>query len=359
MATIAQRTVTDACVFHDWPGTAALGPYLTDGWKEILVRPGHKAGPYQFAQWLYQNPDGAKLARAYPDTGPAGSDRSLLLEQTSGDRLVLAYDTGLLATAVGNPNIAHTVARAANDWTIAEWIEQDDRLYGLVLIANVLPDRAAEEIRRVGAHPKMVGIAMGANGLSLPFGHPIYDPIHAAAVQLGLPIVIQSNSDASVDSATPPVAGGMPATYSEYRAMSMHTHMAHLASLIVQGVFERYPTLQVLLVGGGAAWIPGYLWRLDALYKSGAHEVPWLKRLPSEYLVDHCRTTTYSLEVPADPSQLISLVGTIDGFDRVLMYASGYPNSDALTPDAAAARLPESWHERVFKQNAEEFFRWP
>ena len=28
-------------------------------------------------------------------------------------------------------------------------------------------------------------------------------------------------------------------------------------------------------------------------------------------------------------------------------------------PDPVAARLPPEWHDRVFSQNAAEFFRWP
>jgi hypothetical protein len=43
----------------------------------------------------------------------------------------------------------------------------------------------------------------------------------------------------------------------------------------------------------------------------------------------------------------------------VLVYASGYPDDEWETPDTIAARLPSEWHERVFRTNAQEFFRWP
>src|SRR5262249_14100874 len=155
----------------------ALAPYLSEGWREILAPVGGR--PVRaMSQWLYQDPGGTKQLAAYPETGPAGSDRALLNSQLEGDRLVLGYDDGLLATAFQNQHIGHAMACAANDWTINEWLEPDERLYGMVLVANVVPARAAEEIRRVGSHPKMVAVAMGANALSRPFGHPIYHPIY-------------------------------------------------------------------------------------------------------------------------------------------------------------------------------------
>ena len=51
------------------------------------------------------------------------------------------------------------------------------------------------EIRRAGAHERMVGIALGANGLGLPFGHPAYHPIYEAASEMKLPILIQVGLD--------------------------------------------------------------------------------------------------------------------------------------------------------------------
>jgi predicted TIM-barrel fold metal-dependent hydrolase len=359
----AAEAVIDGCVFHEWPSTAALAPYLSEAWHELLIRPGDIAGPVVGkSQWLYQDPDGPKLASAYPEKGPPGSDRQLLCRQLldSGERsrLVLGYDDGLLTTAFANHYVARTLVAAANDWTAVEWLDQDDRLYGLVLITNALPDEAAAEIRRSGRHSQMVGVAMGANALGRPFGHPIYHPIYAAAEDMGLPIVIQVGSETAGDLVTPPVSGGMPATFGEYRAMSMHGHMTHVATMIMQGVFELFPKLQVLLVGGGCAWIPGYLWRLDYFYKNDDQEVPWLRRLPSEYFVDHFRVSTYSLEEPADPSRLHQLLEAMPRFDELIVYTSGYPNSDSRSPAQIDRLLPRNWHDRVFRDNATRLFRW-
>jgi predicted TIM-barrel fold metal-dependent hydrolase len=358
--------VIDCCVFHEWASPLTLAPYLSAGWAELVRRPGDKGGPVNFqSQWLYSNPLGNKSGAAVidPISGVPGSDfetlSAQLLRGNLRDRIVLGYDDGLLATAFPNHYLAREVVRAANDWTSNEWLSRDHRLYGLVLISSSLPDDAAAEIRRAGRNDRMVGVALGANALGLPFGHPIYHPIYRAASEMGLPIVLQVGSDASADLMTPPVAGGLPATYAEYWTLGGHSLMSHVSAMIVQGVFELFPDLKLLLLGGGASWLPGYLWRLDYWYKTDEQEAPWLRKLPSDYFRDNIRVTTYSLESPPKAEQLWAALKTLPWFESNLMFASGYPNADWEEPGAIAKRTPSAWHPALFRANALNFFRWP
>lgn len=363
-ASVPVGAIIDACAFHEWPSAHALGPHFSPAWREVLIRPHDHGGPVAFkTSNLYRNPLGDKLAAAYPASGPAASDRMLIAEHLlaggARERVVLGYDEGLLATSFINYYVATVVCAAANDWTAEEWLARDRRLYGLILVTSALPTEAAAEIRRSGRNDRFVGVAIGANGLNRPFGHPIYHPIYEACHEMGLPLVIQVGSDSAADQVTPPVAGGLPATYGEYRALSSSSQMSHLVSMLIQGVFERYPGLKLMLVGGGAAWLPGWLWRLDYMYKTGESEAPWMKRLPSEYFSRHVRVSTGSLEAPADPARLAKALATFPGFDDLLVYTSCYPNEDCESPAAIAARLPDSWHPKVFRGNALDFFRWP
>ena len=164
---------------------------------------------------------------------------------------VLGWDDGLLSTAIPDPRRAEVVVRAANDWLVEQWLSDDRAVFGMMLIPSALPDVAASEIRRIGCNQRIVAVALGCNALGRPFGDRIYLPIFEAAVEMGLPVVLQIGSDNATDQITPPVAGGVPATYAEYRVLSVHSHMAHLGSMIVEGLFERMPELQVLLIGGG------------------------------------------------------------------------------------------------------------
>src|SRR5437667_324215 len=67
---------------------------------------------------------------------------------------------------------------------------QDDRLYGGLLVNTQLPEEGAKDIRRFGRHPRVVEALLVVNGARQPLGHPVYDPIFEACVELDLPVSI-------------------------------------------------------------------------------------------------------------------------------------------------------------------------
>ena len=367
MQSLSCSAVVDGCAFHEWPSSASLLDYMDEGWHELISpRQGATAMSLRGMRMLsdpFRAPGGLMELRNGSAPVVPGSDYDAferdILAQNAIERVVLGYDIGLQSTAIVHRYLARDVARAANDWTVENWLARDDRLYGMVLVSTAIPEDAAAEIRRVGVNERMVAVALGCNGLGRPFGEPAYHPIFEAAEELGLPIVIQVGSDIASDMPNPPVAGGLPSTYAEFRAHAPHTHWAHTTSLIAEGVFTRFPKLKALLVGGGAAWIPAWLWNVDYWYKMTAAAYPWVERLPSEYFLEHIRVSTHSLEQPPQPERLGKALGLIDGIDRVILYTSGYPDEDWETAGQIATRLPAEWHERVFRTNAEELFRWP
>ena len=350
----------DGMVFHEWSSTLTLTPYMEPSWAELVTRKGDRGGPLRLAtNWLYRNPmHGNKAPASYPTTGVPGSDPEMLAARP-GSRLVLGYDEGLLASGFSYHYLSRAAVRAANDWTIDRWLDRDPRFNALVLVSSGMPEEAAQEIRRVGRHERMVGVALGANGLGLPFGHPAYHPIYEAAAELRLPLVMQVGSDAMTDQISPPVAGGMPATYSEYRVLGGQPMMTHAVSLITEGVFDRHPGLQVLMFGGGVAWLPGYLWRMDWWWKTDRLEAPWMQEPASEYFMKHIRIATYAWEWPREPQRLIRALNTISGCEDLFLFASGWPNADYEDAEEIASLLPGEWRQKVMYGNAERFYRWP
>jgi predicted TIM-barrel fold metal-dependent hydrolase len=354
--------VIDVCGFHDWSTRHEIGRYLDPAWREFLIDRTEMRQPLR-SKSLYANPTGAKHPATYPEQGVPGSDPQLLVRQLLGqgrrDRLVLGYDEAILTTAFPPIYVARALVRAANDWTVDRWLTVDDRLYGLIMILNAMPEEAAAEIRRMGKNERMVGVAMGANAQGKPFGHPIYHPIYAAACEQGLPVVIQVGSDSAASLVTGPMAGGLAATFGEYAALSAQSLNVHVSSLIMQATFEVFPDLRIVLLGGGATWIPPFLWRLNYSSQINSRDVPWLKRRPHEYFRDHVKVSTYSLERVLDARALGKALGTLPWIEDSLLYAGGYPNYDWEEPAAIAGRLPAEWHEKVFRQNALGTFRWP
>ncbi len=359
--------VVDACAFHEWASDAQLRSHMEPTWKAMFddiaeSYQGHGAGPGIRAGALYSNPLGNKDARANPKVGPAGSDPALLRAQLFEDgrrrRVVLSYDDGILATAYPDPYLARTAARAANQFTAADWLDPHAGIYGLILVAAALPEDAAADIRRLGRDDRWVGVALGSNSLAMGFGHPVYRPIFRAAAEMGLPVVIQTNSETAATLLTPPTAAGLAATFAEYKAHSSHAAQSHISGMILGGVFSEFPDLRVLVVGTGATWIPSYLWRYDYYFKIEAHEAPWLDALPSEYFRRHIRVATYPLERASDPRRVRDALATVPWLGSILMYASGYPNYDWQRPDDVLESIPADWHRQVLVENALDFYRW-
>ena len=306
---------------------------------------------------------GSKLEdAATPGTAP-GSDYSLvrtqLLDTQGIERAILTYDTGALIAVHPAQFMGVELIRAANDWCIDRWLEgPDGRFYSLVLVPNQLPEESAKEIRRVGSHPRMVGVLMGANGTGMLSGHSHYYPIYEAAVELGLPIVLEAGGESYIYTLTHHTAAGPPVTYAEYRILADQSLTGHLGSLIAQGVFERFPDLKVLALGAGADWLGAVMARFDFKFDSHGREIPWAPKRPSEYFRKSIRLSTYPLDVAVESEHLVKLLQTVEGIEDMLMYASGYPNWDTEWVDSVRQALPAEWHNKVFYENALDFFGW-
>jgi hypothetical protein len=255
---------------------------------------------------------------------------------------LLSHADGMLTPSAANPRLAAEVARAANDWTSERWLAADPRFRGLILVPNQTPELAAREIARVAARePGMIGVLLAANGLSKPFGHPVYWPILEAAAEHGLTVVVHAGGDAVAESPAHTTAGGVPSTYAEYHAFAVQPIMTHLVSLIGQGTFEQLPELRVLISGVGAAWLPALFWRFDSEYRA---------------LRDHVRITTYPLERAADPAKVARLLAAFAGMEDLLLFASGYPSWDTDWPEEILDRIPAGWVDGVLRQNAARLF---
>ena len=149
---------------------------------------------------------------------------------------------------------------------------------------------------------------------------------------------------------------GWPNYYIEDYAAQAQGFQSQMASLICEGVFQRFPELRVAIVEGGFAWLPDLMWRLDKNWRGLREEVPWLDRLPSEIVVDHLRVTSQPLYEPDDRGHLLALLEMMSA-DRMLMFSCDYPHWDADDPIAAWTRMPPDLVRRVMHDNPRELYR--
>jgi uncharacterized protein len=353
--------VIDCDVHHTWPSDEVIIEYLPEGTREY--RRGMRGHKKLFpGTGEFQNPYDIHREEFFPEDGTsAGSSYELMLEQLLDPfqvtYAVLTHDDATFGlSGVRNPYLAAELMRAANDHMVDQWLSRDPRLLGSLILNTQVPQWAADEVRRLADHPQVCQILLAGASLDKPFGHPIFHPIYQAAEQAGLPLSIHVGYVGGMNPEM--AAGGRVSFYAEIHTLWMEFFATNMGSFMWHGVFEKYPNLKVAFVEGGAAWVPSFLWKLDADYRSLRREVPWVKRLPSEYFHDHIRLTTQPIEYSSKREETISTFEAIDG-KNVLMYSSDYPHWDSDEPSYVATRFPEDWHGSLFYENAAKFYRLP
>jgi predicted TIM-barrel fold metal-dependent hydrolase len=128
-----------------------------------------------------------------------------------------------------------------------------------------------------------------------------------------------------------------------------------LTSLVLEGVFARFPTLKVVMVEAGFAWAPALAWRLDRQWAKLRAELPRVTRKPSDYLRSQVWFTTQPMEEPEPRAQLLDTIEWM-GWDR-LLFATDYPHWDFDDPATALPlRLTEQQRSAVFRENARAFY---
>jgi predicted TIM-barrel fold metal-dependent hydrolase len=347
--TAERQPVIDTDVHEMLASAEQLLPYLPRQWHRYI-----KSGwnyPFFFT---YGYPTDAGFARvdAVPLIGPAGSDYDLMREQLLEEHAVeIAVLTSLffpgdmrVQTEFGN-----ALASAYNDWLTETWLARDGRFRGSVCVNASDPEAAAHEIDRVGERPQYAQVILGP--MNAGYGEPRFDPIFAAAERRGLLVAIHGSARAET-------AIGYPELLSEWRVLGpTQHHQSQLVSLIFHGVFERHPTLRTVFVEGGWSWLPHVIWRMDENYRSLRVELPWLKRMPREYVLEHTRFTTQPMET-LTAKQLTQLLEHI-GSDEMLLFSSDYPHWDFdASSRVMPAGLPAELLRKIQYENAKAWYRF-
>jgi predicted TIM-barrel fold metal-dependent hydrolase len=348
--------VIDTSVHHDWSQQEEIAAYLPRAWRELVEQVSHVPGRESMLRLLdvdvpFRNPNGAVHAGEAPGAKGITDPEQLKGRDLAGS--VLAYGGAAGISLHGDTALGVAVCAAMNDWTADRWLGADDKTWGSIIVPTQLPLEAAKEIRRHGSNLRMAQILIAGNGLGEPFGHPLYHDIYRAAAEYELPIAIPIGTEASAFSKTFQTAVAPPATYTEYRILAVQAFMTHVISLVGQGVFEEFPRLKIMLVGGGIGWVPSTFWRHDACYQGFGTTAPWVRRRPSEYFREHFRLSTYQLE---SPEAVLATSESFPGIEDMLCFASGFPRSDSQTVEQVLALVPADWAAKVTSENALAFY---
>ena len=348
---VTKHAVIDCDIHNTPPSIEALFPYLPQFWVEYMTQSAFR-GPTDTAY-----PAGAPtsmLAGTKPEDGPPGSSLELLQQQVLDPWNVRVgiLNCAYAVESVHNPDTAAALASAVNDWQIEHWLEKDSRLRASIVVPSQQPEMAAREIDRVGNHPGFIQVFLPARSEAL-YGNRRYHPIYAAAAHHDL--VIGLNFGGSPGN--PPTPAGWPSYYIEEYAGMGQIFQSQVLNIIVEGVFDLFPTLRVALIEGGFTWMPSLMWRMDKEWKGLRREAPWNKQFPSDYVRQHMRLTLQPLDEPPTSEQMLQIIDQM-GSDELLMFSTDYPHWQFDTPDEAfPANLPNNLARKILSENARAFYR--
>jgi predicted TIM-barrel fold metal-dependent hydrolase len=358
------QLIVDCDVHHGLSALTDLSPYLGRAWRARLgFGSGEAAGLPSKASFTlpwghFANPHGGMRMDAMPPNGgPAASDPDFTARQLFDGHAVsyaiLMSGDMICLGGLGFPDLAANLASAVNQWTIERWLEHDERYLGSVVVAPQDPHAAAREIRRSGAHPRMVQVQISSTRAGR-LGHRMHHPIYEAAAEMSLPVSWHLGAEISGVNGSL-TAGAPPTSYVEAQTSYPQTAQAELISMICEGVFEKFPELKFVVTEGGVAWLPHVMWRLDRTWRVARDELPWVKRPPSEYIRDHVRLTTQPLEEPTNRKAIVTLLSTIDAED-LLLFATDYPHYDFDNPTTTLSAFSEEARRKMFSENALSFY---
>ncbi|WP_459890922.1 amidohydrolase family protein [Halostagnicola bangensis] len=262
-----------------------------------------------------------------------------------------------------NPVLKNSIVQAANNFALDTVIPED--LYCLMMVPQWDPERAAEEIRRVGDEDGFIG-AYGWFGPFALFGEERFDPMFEALVEHDLPLVLHGSL--SMWPQNTPVGDNM-LSWTEMLGLDWPVFaQVNVANMIMSGVFDKFPDLNVVIEEGGHWWIPFLRYRLDEFYEMHPDDIiiqprkhkmgePRLRRKPSEYLRDNIYVTTQPMAPPErsrDTEQMLEQSMAADTF----LYSSDWPHQtvDPATWAFTNPAFDEDLSNKILHENAEDLF---
>ncbi len=307
-------------------------------------------------------PEPAAKARGYfsRDQPYAGFSRIEQLSDVGGGRLKVLDEAGISLQVLSldgpgadllPPRQGANWAREANDALAGLVAAHPDRFAGLAHLPLTDPDAAADELERCVKQLGFKGALVRGSTNGRYLDHPSYDVLLDRAARLDVPIYVHPGI--SPAPAREALYGGLPEPFGFWMSISgwgWHADTAtHILRLMVSGVFDRHPGLQVV-IGHLGEGLQVVFARLDQQY----HLAAGMERLPSEVLRKHVHVTVGGFFMKP------SFMATLDAFgaDRI-MFSVDYPFGDPKQGVAFLDSLSLSAEDRakIAHKNADRLFK--
>jgi uncharacterized protein len=316
--------------------------------EEHFISPGFLAGPGKdFAEQLRsRGPRGVRICEQLQDIG----DKRIAEMDAAGiDMQVLSLNSPGVEQAEAAEQIS--IAVESNDFLAEAVKKYPQRFAAFAALATAVPDKAAEELDRRVRQQGFKGTLINGHTRGRYLDDKFFWPILERAEALNVPIYLHPT--------VPPPAvveasfgGFSPSVTGMFASAGWGWHIetgVHLIRMILGGVFDRYPKLQ-LVIGHLGEGIPFMAPRLD---KNLPKEMTKLDRPFGAYLRENVHYTFGGFNFAATFLNLLLEVGV----ERI-MFSVDHPYGSMAEARAFLQHLPVSAadRERIAHGNAEKLF---
>jgi predicted TIM-barrel fold metal-dependent hydrolase len=313
-----------------------VAKYLDEPHKSRLINHSGPT-PLPFSGW--DRNSGGKIEQDSHELADAHELNQKLCEDFGVDYPVL--NTLSWIPRLPESEFAVEAAKAYNKVLFDQYLDEYDHFRGMVTIPTQRPEKAAEEIERIGDEDQIVGLYIATGGPDKPLGDPSYDVMYSAAEKHDLPVVFHGHVDAFLTDF--PRQNQALETYASVSALGHPwNQMLTMTSLIEQGTPEKFPGLDFVFLESGLLWAAYMMFRLNKTFSMQPNASPLLEKDPEDYIRDKFYFGTQPLEEPNNPAmmeQIFDLVGP-----ESILFASDYPHWDFDNPASIG---------NLFKKNLE------
>jgi predicted TIM-barrel fold metal-dependent hydrolase len=340
----------DGHVFED---TAGIGKHMPDLYKERGELSMDKLFPP--LDHLHH-----MIGRLLPEAFGGGKPVDVpewrgFMDYTRIERAVLFPTRALSYGNIVDPDWAIFVARAYNNWLYETYMQVDARFQGLGLLPMQEPGAAVEELRRIVKDLGMRGGMLPSNGLKGTLGSKEYWPVFSEAERLGCCLAIHGGAH-----------GRMGLDYlNPYAGVHALGHpfgqMIQFSSIVLNGIFDKFPKVRVAFLEGGVAWFLLCLERLDRSY---ATHIPYDPRSEnvqlkegeavSDYIRAKVKAGNIFIGCEGEEPDLAHAVRTVG--EEPWVFSSDYPHE--VSPASCKHEIEEVLESEELAESAKEAILW-
>ncbi len=317
--------------------------------EEHFVSPAFLDGPGKGLREEAKNPQ-SYIGKLFEQLCDLGEKRISEMDSAGIDVQVLSLNSPGVEQL--DPEVARKIAKATNDFLAGAVKGHPQRFAGFAALPTADPKAAVSELERTVRDYGFKGAIVNGHVKGHYLDDKMFWPILERAEALQVPIYLhptqppQSVVDASYSGFDPAVTNMLIGA-----GWGWHIETAiHVIRLILGGVFDQYPKLQII-IGHMGETLPFMLQRLDRIMSTDTTK---LKHPVSAYLRENIHYTFSGFNYTSTFLNLLLEVGV----DRI-MFSVDYPYASMLQGRDFLNKLPVSAadKERIAHGNAESLLK--